>query len=149
MYLCVLGVRKFVRLHYLYIVLVLNPLNTFSNVCCNCSIKKLLYNTRSLLKEIILYRKMFYSFLVNNFHELLRNKNNSINKSNKFVFEIYTLCQNFVKIINLYLPFFSRKIAWSYSATDTLSTKSPTRAIPKPNTDNAPIQYPRYHISIL
>ena len=149
MYLCVLGVRKFVRLHYLYIVLVLNPLNTFSNVCCNCSIKKLLYNTRSLLKEIILYRKMFYSFLVNNFHELLRNNNNSINKNNKFVFEIYTLGQNFVKIINLYLPFFSRKIAWSYSATDTLSTKSPTRAIPKTNADNAPIQYPRYHIIIL
>ena len=104
---------------------------------------------KSLLKEIILYRKMFYSFLVNNFHELLRNNNNSINKNNKFVFEIYALGQNFVKIINLYLPFFSRKIAWSYSATDTLSTKSPTRAIPKTNTDNAPIQYPRYHISIL
>ena len=105
---------------------------------------------KSLLKEIILYRKMFYSFLVNNFHELLRNNNNnSINKNNKFVFEIYALGQNFVKIINLYLPFFSRKIAWSYSATDTLSTKSPTRAIPKTNTDNAPMQYPRYHIIIL
>ena len=104
---------------------------------------------KSLLKEIILYRKMFYSFLVNNFHELLRNNNNSINKNNKFVFEIYTLGQNFVKIINLYLPFFYRKIAWSYSATDTLSTKSPTRAIPKTNTDNAPMQYPRYHIIIL
>ena len=92
---------------------------------------------------------MFYSFLMNNFHELLRNNNNSINKNNKFVFEIYALGQNFVKIINLYLPFFSRKIAWSYSATDTLSTKSPTRAIPKTNTDNAPIQYPRHHIVIL
>ena len=128
----------------MYIVLVLNPLNTFSNVRCNCSIKKLLYNTRSLL-----YRKMFYSFLVNNFHELLRNNNNSINKNNKFVFEIYALCQNFVKIINLCVPFFSRKIAWSYSATDTLSAKDPTRAIPKTNTDNVPIQYPRYHIIIL
>ena len=34
--------------------------------------------------------------------------------------------------VNLYLPLFSRKIAWSYKSKDTLSTQNPTR----PNTKN-------------
>ena len=91
--------------------------------------QKLLYNnTRRLLKEIILFGSMFHSFLVNNFHELLRNNNNSNNKnSNNFEFQIYPLGQHFVKIMNLYLPPFSCKLAWSNSAKDTLSTKNPIR----------------------
>ena len=69
---------------------------------------------------------MFHSFLVNNFHELLRNNNNSHNKNN-FEFQIYALGQNLLRIMNLYLPFFCRKIAWSYNAKDSLSTKNSTR----------------------
>ena len=36
----------------------------------------------------------------------------------------YALGQNFLKIMNLYLPCFSRKISWSYNAKDTLYTLS-------------------------
>ena len=97
------GVRNFIRLHYVSIVLILNALNNFSYALCNCSIKKLLYNnTRSLLLEIILYGRMFHSFLLNNFHELLRNNNNSNNKNNNnFVFQILALGYDFEKIMNL------------------------------------------------
>ena len=77
---------------------------------------------------MILYGRMFHSFLMNNFLKLLRNNNNYNSKNNNnFAFQIYALGKNFVKIMNLYLAFFSHKIAWSYNAKDTLSTKKPTR----------------------
>ena len=76
---------------------------------------------------MILYGRMFHSFLMNNFLKLLRNNNNNNNSknNNNFAFQIYTLGKNFVKIMNLQLPFFSHKIAWSYNVKDTLSTKKP------------------------
>ena len=68
-------------LYYVYIVLILNVLNNFRYVFCIRFIKKLLYNNKkSLLKQIILYGRMFHPVPVNNFHELLRNSNNSNNR---------------------------------------------------------------------
>ena len=114
----------------MYIVLILNALNNFLYVFCKRFIKRLLFNNpRSLLKKIILYGRMFHSFLVNNFHELLKNNNSNNNKkNNNFGFQIYGLGKYFVKIMNLLLPFFSCKMPWSYEAKEiTLSSKNPTR----------------------
>ena len=108
----------------MYIVLILNALNNFSYVFCKRFIKKLLFNNpRSLLKKIILYGRMFHSFLVNNFHELLKNNNSNKNKNNdNFGFRIYGLGKYLVKIMNLFPPFFSCKMSWSYKAKDITSS---------------------------
>ena len=68
---------------------------------------------------------MSYSFLVNNFHELLRKKTTNIKNDRNFAFPIDELGRNFVNIMNL--QFFFRKIAGCYNAKDTLSSKSHTK----------------------
>ena len=109
--------------------LILNALNNFSHELCNRFIKNLLYNnTTRLLKKKSLYGRMSHSFLVNNFHKLLRKTTATKTKNNKnFAFPINESGQNFVKIMNLHLQCSSRKLAGSYNAKDTLSTKSPTK----------------------
>ena len=97
---------------------------------------------------MILYGRRFHSFLMNNFLKLLRNNNNYNSKNNNnFAFQIYALGKNFVKIMNLYLAFFSHKIAWSYNAKTPYLQKNPLGTIPKMNEDNVLIQHPRYHVS--
>ena len=127
------GVRNVIRLHYIYIIMILNALNSFSNVIYNRSIKKLLYNTtRSLLIEIIFYGIIFHSFLLNRFQDSrITKKQEQHQKINKFVFQIYASGQNFMRIRNSYQPFFSCKIAWFYDAKNNLSTKNPIGTIPK------------------
>ena len=84
MYVCVVGGKKCC---YVYIVCTLFDFKCIEQffVCTfrkyfayKRSIKKMLYNNaRSLLTKIILYGRMFHSYLVNNFHELLRNNSNN------------------------------------------------------------------------